>query len=75
LSIPAYRCLNDGKVIVAATLDRNGNVVEAKIESGSTTDPCLQREALASARASALNLDTAAPNRQNGTITYLFVRQ
>ncbi len=75
LDIPAYRCLAGGQVIVAATLDRNGNVVAAEVERGSSPDACLQREALASARASRFNLDTRAPSKHHGTITYLFVPQ
>lgn len=76
LVIPAYRCMNDGSVVVAATLDQNGKVVSAEVVEGqSTPDQCLRREALAGARASRFNLDTRAPSRQRGTITYLFVRQ
>jgi TonB family protein len=75
IDIPAYRCLGGGQVVVAATLDQNGNVVAAEARRGSSPDPCLQREAVASARASRFNLDTRAPSRQHGTITYLFIPQ
>jgi TonB family protein len=75
LDIPTYRCVGGGQVVVAAALDREGRVVDAKVESGSSHDTCLQREALASARASRFNLDPSAPSRQHGTITYLFVPQ
>jgi hypothetical protein len=76
LDIPAYRCEGGGQVTVVATLDVNGYVVAAEVDRGaSTSDGCLQREALASARASRFNLDTRAPARQKGTITYLFVPQ
>ncbi len=76
LDIPAYRCVGGGQVVVAAVLDQNGNVVSAEVErSSSTGDGCLQREALASARASQFNMDTSAPVRHRGTITYVFVPQ
>lgn len=75
LHIPAYRCVAGGRVVVAATLDRNGNVVSADVQGGSSSDACLRREALASARASTFNLDSRAPSRQHGTITYIFVPQ
>ncbi len=75
LDIPAYRCIGGGRVVVAATLDRNGNVVEAKVDGGSSPDPCLQREARSSALRSQFNLDNRAPSRHHGTITYIFVPQ
>ncbi len=75
LDIPAYRCMTDGRVVVAATLDRNGRVVAAEVAGGSSSDPCLHREALRSANASRFNLDASAPARHRGTITYLFQRQ
>ena len=75
LDIPAYRCLGGGQIVVSATLDQNGNVVSAEVERGSTDDPCLQREALASARASQFNMDTSAPTRHRGSITYIFIPQ
>ena len=75
LDIPAYRCVGGGRVVVSATLDQNGRVVAASVAEGSTPDPCLQREARASALRATFNLDTRAPSRQHGTITYLFVPQ
>lgn len=76
LDIPAYRCLGGGRVVVAASLDVNGRVTSAEVDKGSSTsDDCLQREALASARASRFNMDTSAPARHRGTITYIFVPQ
>lgn len=76
LDIPAYRCEGGGKVVVNAVLDVNGYVVSAAVDrQQSSSNDCLQREALLSARASRFNLDTRAPAKHRGTITYMFVPQ
>lgn len=76
LDVPAYRCKGGGTVVVNAVLDVNGYVVSAAVDrSQSSSNDCLQREAVASARASRFDLNTKAPAKQRGTITYIFVPQ
>ncbi len=75
LYIPAYRCEGGGRVIVNITVNRNGKVIQAEVHSSSADDECLQRMATQAAKASKFNLDNSAPEKQKGTITYLFVAQ
>lgn len=73
---PAYQCEGGGEVVVEITVNRNGIVTAAVIKSTSTTkEECLINRALESARVSRFNVDSSAPDRQKGTITYKFVPQ
>ena len=73
LEVPAYRCEGGGEVIVAITVNRAGEVTTARITEGG--DECMRQAALEAARASLFNIDSSAPARQNGTITYIFIPQ
>ena len=73
LHIPAYRCEAGGDVVVRITVDRGGEVIAAKVESGG--DDCMRETAVSAARASRFNIDPSAPERQQGTITYIFIPQ
>ena len=73
LRIPAYKCDAGGQVVVAVTLDRGGNVISARVESGG--DDMMRQEALRAARASRFNIDNSAPEKHSGTITYTFIPQ
>ena len=73
LEVPAYRCEGGGEVIVAITVNRAGEVTTARITEGG--DECMRQAALQAARASLFNIDSSAPARQNGTITYIFIPQ
>lgn len=73
LKIPAYKCDTGGQVVVAVTLDRGGNVISARVESGG--DDTMRQEALRAARASRFNIDNSAPEKHSGTITYTFIPQ
>ncbi|MFI3299765.1 MAG: energy transducer TonB [Rikenellaceae bacterium] len=76
LDIPAYKCMSGGKVVVNISVNRNGYVTSASVErSTSTSDNCLHREAVASAKASTFNVSASAPDSQKGSITYVFVAQ
>lgn len=73
---PGYRCESDGEVVVAIVVNRAGDVVSATVDrSLSTEDACMHSTALEHARRSRFRVDTSAPERQSGTITYTFVRQ
>lgn len=73
LHIPAYRCEAGGDVVVRITVDRGGEVIAAKVEAGG--DDCMRETAVSAARASRFNIDPSAPERQQGTITYIFIPQ
>lgn len=73
LVVPAYLCEGGGEVIVAVTVDRGGEVVGARVTEGG--DGCMREAALRAARASLFNIDSSAPARQQGTITYVFIPQ
>lgn len=76
LPIPAYRCLGEGEVTVLITVDNGGNVVNAKVDEGSSsTDGCLRSFAVRAARLSKFSIDQKAPARQNGNIVYSFIAQ
>ena len=73
LEVPAYRCEGGGEVVVSITVNRAGEVTAARIEEGG--DDCMREAALRAARMSLFNIDSAAPARQAGTITYIFIPQ
>jgi hypothetical protein len=73
---PGYRCERGGEVVVDITVNRSGNVVVAAVNKElSDSDNCMHGTALDAARRSRFNLDSSAPERQTGTITYLFIPQ
>lgn len=73
LENPAYLCESGGRVVVEATLNRNGEVVAAKVRSGG--DDSMREAALRAARNSLFDINDSAPARQSGTITYVFIPQ
>lgn len=74
LHVPAYQCREGGTVVVGITVNRNGEVVSAAVEQASPGE-CIAERAVQAARASSFNADGSAPERQRGTITYVFVAQ
>ncbi|MCM1199152.1 MAG: hypothetical protein NC308_09705 [Clostridium sp.] len=76
LKIPAYRCMGGGDVSVIITVDRQGAVLNAKVdESVSSTDQCLRNYAVRAARLSKFSVSQTAPARQTGEIVYRFIAQ
>jgi TonB family protein len=74
--VPGYRCERGGEVVVDITVNRSGDVVAAAVNKAqSDSDNCMHETALDAARRSRFNLDGSAPERQTGTITYLFIPQ
>ncbi|MFI3267844.1 MAG: TonB family protein [Rikenellaceae bacterium] len=76
LPIPAYKCEDGGKVIVSITVNPNGDVISASVKSAtaSKTD-CISTMALDAAKRSRFDVNSSADNKQEGTITYLFLAQ
>jgi hypothetical protein len=76
LPVPGYRCEKFGIVVIDITVNRNGDVVSAKVNNGqSDGDLCMRETALDYAMRSRFNIDTSAPEKHYGTITYTFVAQ
>ena len=73
LVVPAYKCESGGQVVVAVVLNTGGEVISARVTSGG--DERMREEALKAARASLFNIDSSAPARHSGTITYTFIPQ
>lgn len=70
---PAYRCEGGGEVVVDVVVDRGGNVLQAKAQSGG--NECMREAATSSALISKFDINQSAPERQFGTITYIFIPQ
>lgn len=67
------KCNEFGTVVVQITVNRSGNVVNAKYTKGTTnTNPCLVEPALATARKYKWQADANAPETQIGFITVNF---
>lgn len=76
LPIPAYRCMGAGEVKILIGVDKQGNVVAAKVDEGaSSPDGCLRSFAVRAARMSKFSASATAPNNQAGYIIYQFVAQ
>lgn len=76
LDIPAYRCENGGEVIILVTINRNGDVIATSVDkAASAPDDCMQQTALEACRRSRFNIDASAPERQTGTVSYIFIPQ
>ena len=76
LPIPAYRCMGAGEVRINITVDKQGTVVGAKVDEGSSSpDGCLRSFAVRAARMSKFSMSSTAPDRQQGYIIYQFVAQ
>jgi hypothetical protein len=76
LPIPVYRCEFGGKVVVNIIVDRKGAVRKAVVDpSRSTTDDCIIETAVDAALRSQFNESSSAPASQQGTITFVFVKQ
>ena len=70
---PAYRCEGGGEVVVSAILSPSGKVISAKVESGG--DACMRSVAVSAALGSTFDINHDAPNKHEGTITYIFIPQ
>ncbi len=73
---PGFRCEHGGEVTVNITVNRNGDVVAAAVDKGtSSNDVCMHEAALDAARRSRFDVNSSAPERHTGTITYIFIPQ
>jgi hypothetical protein len=76
LPIPVYLAQGGGEVVVDITVGRNGDVlVAAPRTNSSLDDPMILAYAKQAAEKTLFNADNSAPEKERGTITYLFVAQ
>ena len=72
LPTPVYLCEYGGKIVINITVNHEGKVIEAFVNSSSSSsNGCLIDSALEYAKAATFNINTAKPS-QLGTITFLF---
>jgi outer membrane biosynthesis protein TonB len=71
---PAYNCNEEGIVVVQITVDKNGNVTDAKPGARGTTNPanCLASQAKIAAMNTKWNASPDGTEKQVGTIKYNF---
>ena len=76
LPIPVYLAQGGGEVVVDIVVDRSGVVLSATPRGGANlTDLTILAYAKQAAEKTLFNSDNSAPERERGTITYLFVAQ
>ena len=74
LDVPGYTCEGGAKVEVLIEVNPSGRVVSTSLISGDE-ESCFGAAALRSARRARFNALSAAPAKQQGRLTYLFVAQ
>ncbi len=79
LPIPGYMCGKgaSGTIVMNVVVNKSGNVVSAKFNSGasSSSNYCMIENAQKYAMKSRYNYDGSAPNSQSGKIYYTFISQ
>jgi hypothetical protein len=76
LPIPVYLAEGGGEVTVDIVVERDGRVIEANPRPNTAiSDMTIMAYAKQAAEKTVFNSDPSAPQRQKGTITYLFVPQ
>jgi hypothetical protein len=76
LPIPVYLAQGGGEVVVDIIVNRNGEVLTAVPRDGSRiSDPTILAYAKQAAEKTLFNADNSAPDKERGTITYIFVAQ
>lgn len=76
LPIPVYLAMGGGEVVVDIIVNRNGEVLTANPrEKSGSGDPSMLAYARQAAEKTIFNADGSAPEKEHGTISYLFVAQ
>lgn len=77
LRTPSYLCQGGGTVVIDIWVKQNGYIEKVALNKSlsQTTDPCLIETALKYSKTARFNSNPAAPNPQQGTITYIFQAQ
>ncbi len=73
IPIPVYLCEVDGKIVVNITVNSSGNVIDAYVNTSSTSNnECLIEHAIDYAKQSQFSIDTSKET-QIGSITFFFI--
>jgi hypothetical protein len=77
MPVPVYKCSGKGKIVMNIVVNPRGYVLQAEVNRllSDLSDPCLTDAAKRDAERSRFNDSPAAPAKQYGTITYIFVAQ
>ncbi len=76
LPIPVYLAQGGGEVVVDIVVNRNGDVLSASPrEPANLNDPTILAYAKQAAEKTLFNPENSAPEKERGTITYIFVAQ
>ncbi|HNR54332.1 MAG TPA: hypothetical protein PKJ19_04135 [Flavobacteriales bacterium] len=75
--VPGYLCKEMGRVAVAISVDRNGQVVKAEHDAARSqnVDACMLEHAMASAKRARFNALVTSSDPQKGTLYFLFMPQ
>ena len=73
--IPVYMCERGGRVVVDITVNTDGEVTSASINSSTTNEECITQSALNAAKLFLFSYKPDAEPRQHGTITFEFFAQ
>lgn len=69
---PAYTIQEEGRIVIAITVDPKGNVIFAEIGKGTNIDNASMRKSALDAAKKAKFNSISGTNNQSGTITYLY---
>jgi len=72
---PIYKCQGGGTIIVAVTVNQEGEVIQASVISSTTDEICVVETALKSAKQTLVTKDYNSDKKLKGTIKYIFVAQ
>src|SRR5699024_3234582 len=75
LPSPVYTCPRGGTIVVNITVNNLGEVINTNVDNSksSTSDKCLNEQALKYAKQAKFNASESSNENQKGTITYRFI--
>jgi len=75
MPVPAFKCRGAGVITIGIIVNQRGEVINASIESTTSSEECISETALQAAKSSLFNADPNADPKQKGTITYQYLAQ
>jgi hypothetical protein len=77
IPLPVYQCEGSGKVVMNLVVNRDGYVIDAIIDKQKSqiNADCFVEAATRCAMSTRFNASQTAPEKQRGTITYIFIAQ
>lgn len=75
LRSPVYTCPRSGTIVINITVNKLGEVIHTNVDNSksTTSDKCLNEQALKYAKQAKFNVSESSNDNQNGTITYRFI--